>query len=67
MNLLTDSRPVVVHLSVDDLAARFGVAVSTIYRMRSEGADLPRALKIGGAVRWRLDEVERWEAEHESD
>ena len=52
------------YLDVNDLAERYGISVFTIYRWRSEGRDMPPALKIGNAVRWRLEEVERWEAEH---
>lgn len=53
------------YLTPDDLAERWGVSVATIYRWRTEGRDLPRALKIGAAVRWRPAEVERWEAARE--
>ena len=52
------------YLDINDLADRYGISAATIYRWRSEGRDMPRALKIGNAVRWRLEEVERWEAEH---
>lgn len=49
-----------------DMADRYGVSLATVYRWRSLGINLPPALKIGNAVRWRLSTVEAWEAKHES-
>ncbi|MEO7124171.1 MAG: AlpA family phage regulatory protein [Lacisediminihabitans sp.] len=46
---------------VNDLAAQTGMSVSTIYRKRSIGESLPRALKLGGnAVRWRQADIDAW-------
>ncbi|KAB1662756.1 helix-turn-helix transcriptional regulator [Pseudoclavibacter sp. CFCC 13611] len=42
------------------LAEELGVATATIYRMRSEGASLPRAFKIGQQLRWRPADVAAW-------
>lgn len=53
------------YLNVNDLAERYGVSAFTIYRWRSEGRDMPKAVKIGQAVRWREEELDRWDAEHE--
>ncbi|MEV7618866.1 helix-turn-helix domain-containing protein [Microbacterium sp. NPDC089321] len=47
-------------LDAKDLSAQIGMSVSTIYRKRSLGEPLPRALKIGSAVRWRQTEVDLW-------
>jgi prophage regulatory protein len=46
---------------VKDLSAQTGMSVSTIYRKRSTGESLPRAVKIGGhAVRWRQADIDAW-------
>jgi len=47
-------------LDVKGLSALTGMSVSTIYRKRSLGEPLPRAVKLGSAVRWRLPDVEQW-------
>ncbi|APX32850.1 hypothetical protein BH708_09130 [Brachybacterium sp. P6-10-X1] len=47
-------------LDVKELSALTGMSVSTIYRKRSLGEPLPRALKIGTAVRWRRADVDAW-------
>lgn len=48
-------------LDVRDLSAQTGLSVSTIYRKRSNGESLPRAVKISGhAVRWRQADVDAW-------
>jgi predicted DNA-binding transcriptional regulator AlpA len=52
-------------LTIHSLAAQLGVAPQTIYRWRSEGADLPAAFKIGNNVRWRQAVVDAWVLEHE--
>ncbi|MHB1328058.1 MAG: helix-turn-helix transcriptional regulator [Gemmatimonadales bacterium] len=45
---------------VNDLSAQTGWSVSTIYRRRSNGEPLPRAIKIGNAVRWRQSDIDAW-------
>lgn len=48
-------------LTAKDLSAQTGMSISTIYRKRSLGESLPRAVKIGGhAVRWRQVDVDAW-------
>lgn len=47
-------------LSVEQLGDQLGVAVQTIYRWRSEGRDMPKAIKIGGRIRWRQESVDAW-------
>src|SRR5450755_682929 len=43
------------------LAARWGVSTRSIARLEASGAG-PRAFRVGRLVRWRLDEVRRFEA-----
>ncbi|MEQ6350215.1 hypothetical protein ABRY59_11055 [Ralstonia pseudosolanacearum] len=47
------------HLTQRDLAIRWGRAESTIARYRSDGVG-PRFLKIGGAVLYRLEDIEHF-------
>lgn len=48
-------------LTVRDLAEQTGMSVSTIYRKRSNGDSLPRALLLGkSSLRWRQSEVDLW-------
>ena len=54
------ARPIAL-LNVKDLSAQTGMSMSTIYRKRSIGESLPRAVKLGGhAVRWRQSDVDAW-------
>lgn len=50
-------------LDAKDLSFQLGLSVSSIYRRRSLGEPLPKALKIGGAVRWTQASVDEWIAE----
>ena len=52
-------------LTIDDLAERWGISPATLYRWRSDGADMPPAVRIGNRVRYRLAAVEAWEAARE--
>lgn len=47
-------------LSLAELADYLGWSTSTIYNRRYRGADLPRSIRIGGQVRYRLSDVEQW-------
>jgi predicted DNA-binding transcriptional regulator AlpA len=49
------------YLSPEDLAGRYGVALQTVYGWNKSGGG-PAYLKIGGLVRYRLADVEAWEA-----
>lgn len=50
-------------LNAADLAMRYGKSVSSIYRLHCYRPDqLPPSLKIGNSLRWRLEDVENWEA-----
>lgn len=51
-------------LDVRELSAQTGMSVSTIYRRRSRGESLPRAVKFGNAVRWRQADIDEWVEEH---
>ncbi|TFD80366.1 helix-turn-helix transcriptional regulator [Cryobacterium fucosi] len=54
------ARPIAL-LTAKDLSAQTGMSMSTIYRKRSTGESLPRAVKLGGhAVRWRQSDVDSW-------
>lgn len=46
-------------LNVNDLANALNVQPSTIRRWRREGK-LPKAIVVGGVVRWRPQVVEQW-------
>ena len=48
------------HLTPDDLAKRWGRSRYTIYQMVKRG-ELP-VLKIGRSVRFRVTDIEKWEA-----
>ncbi len=49
------------HLTPEDLARREQVPLKTVYRWNSDGTG-PQRLKIGRHVRYRLSDVEAWEA-----
>ena len=42
-----------------DFATMLKVSVRTLWRLRSAG-QVPEPVRLGGAVRWRLDEVRNW-------
>lgn len=48
------------HLTQLELARRWNKSVGTLERFRSEGIG-PRFLKIGGTVRYRLEDIEAYE------
>ena len=50
------------HLTQRELADRWNKSEATIERYRSDGVG-PRFLKIGGAVRYRLEDIEAFEQE----
>lgn len=56
-------------LTVTDLAERYGKSVSGIYHMNCYTPEqLPPSIRIGKALRWRLTDVEAWEAaQHKSE
>lgn len=48
------------HLSINDLADRWQVSANTIRNRRVMG-DGPKAMKLGGAIRYRLEDVIAYE------
>ncbi|MFW6119264.1 MAG: helix-turn-helix transcriptional regulator [Planctomycetota bacterium] len=46
-------------LTAKELAARLKVGRSTLYRHVSTGR-VPEPLKLGGATRWRAEEIADW-------
>ena len=46
-------------MTVEDLAKLLHVSVRTVWRLR-RNASLPRPVKIGGGVRWRISDVRAW-------
>lgn len=53
------------YLDIGELAEQLGVAVQTLYRWRSEGADMPTAFRVGSKLRWRQEVVDAWVAAQE--
>ena len=49
------------HLSIAQLAEREGVPVRTVYWWNQTGTG-PRRMKLGRVIRYRLADVEAWEA-----
>lgn len=49
-----------VLLKTCDVAAMMRIGVSTLDRMRKTGEFGPRAVKVGGSLRWNRREVEEW-------
>lgn len=43
-----------------DLAAALNVGGSTLDKLKARGAVGPAAVRIGGGIRWRADEVRAW-------
>ncbi len=53
-----------MYLSDEQLAARYSVSRGTVWRWHRNDASFPRPVKLSpGCTRWRLAEIERWEAE----
>ncbi len=50
-------RPLLI--TAAELARLLRVSTRTLWRLRSAG-ELPEAVRLGGAVRWRLDEIKKW-------
>lgn len=55
------------YISADQLAARYGVNRSTIWRWASaRNGTFPKPVKLGEqTTRWKLEDVERYDAERE--
>ncbi len=46
-------------LSAKELAAKLLLSARTVWRLRSSGK-LPKPVPVGGSVRWRLSDIQRW-------
>jgi excisionase family DNA binding protein len=46
-------------ITAAEFASLLQVSTRTLWRLRSEGR-VPEPVRLGGAVRWRLDEVKKW-------
>ena len=59
---MTTQQPIVKHLNQIDLSRRWSLSPRTLERWRwlREG---PEYMKIGGRVRYRLEDIEAYEAE----
>jgi excisionase family DNA binding protein len=54
-----DDREQPLLITAKKLAQLLGVSTRTLWRLRSAG-QLPEPMRLGGAVRWRVDEVQEW-------
>ncbi|GAB4150540.1 MAG: hypothetical protein Tsb009_25410 [Planctomycetaceae bacterium] len=62
MHPTTTAKPAVdepLLISADHLAGLLGISTRSIWRRLSAG-ELVEPVRIGGSVRWRLDEVKAW-------
>ncbi|MHC4354781.1 MAG: helix-turn-helix transcriptional regulator [Planctomycetota bacterium] len=48
-------------LSAKALAKMLSLSVRSVWRLRA-GQKLPEPVKVGGAIRWRQADIERWAA-----
>lgn len=46
-------------ISADTFAKMLEISKRTLQRLQSKG-ELPRPIRLGGSVRWRLDTVNEW-------
>ena len=46
-------------VTAKEVASMLQVSIRTLWRLRSAG-QLPSPLRIGNAVRWRVDEIRIW-------
>lgn len=53
----SDGEPLLVTAS--QIATLMQISTRTLWRLLS-GGKIPEPLRIGGAVRWRLDDVKNW-------
>jgi predicted DNA-binding transcriptional regulator AlpA len=48
-------------LSAKTLARMLSLSVRSVWRLRA-GQKLPEPVRVGGAIRWRQTDIERWAA-----
>lgn len=46
-------------VSAEKLAQLLDISIRTLWRLRAAGK-LPAPVRLGGSVRWRVDEVQAW-------
>lgn len=51
-------------LNAAELGDLLGISRSAVYRRRSLGEPLPRAVTIGSLIRWRQEDIEAFLVEH---
>lgn len=51
------------NLTTAELANRLGLTAHSVTVRRNRGGDLPPSFRIGRNIRYRLEDVERWEQE----
>lgn len=51
------------YLNDRQIAARYGVHRTTPWRWAKDDPSFPKPIKLGGATRWRLSDLEEWEAQ----
>lgn len=59
MSQQTDTNPAPALWDVRRVADHLGVGVSTVWRWNTMG-QIPKPMKIGGLVRWRREDIERF-------
>lgn len=57
---VTKPEPTGQFLSVEDLAARWGVSQMHVRRMNYAG-ELPQPMRLGKLLRWSLNAITQWE------
>jgi excisionase family DNA binding protein len=56
---MSDQSSEAVLLTAAQLAAKLNISQRTLWRLRSAGK-VPQPLRLGGIVRWHVDDVEAW-------
>lgn len=47
-------------LTIKELSEMLAISVPTLYRWQETGRPMPRAIRLGQQLRWRLSEVHRY-------
>lgn len=59
MNYQSETKQAKPLWTVREVAEHLGCGVSTVWRLTKQG-EIPAPMKIGGMVRWRREEMERF-------
>ena len=51
-------------LDAGELGSVLGISRASVYRRRSLGEPLPRAVRIGSLIRWRQEDIEAFVSDH---